>query len=69
MKSFTERVEELHAQTYPNGCPSGCESCARHRMAGMSREDVKTFVAQFGIPWWVTPDAELLALCPLRFRP
>lgn len=35
----------------------------------MTREQIKAFVAVYGIPWWVTVDAELLAICPLRFRP
>ncbi len=32
----------------------------------MTREQVVAFVLRYGLPWWITPDPELVALCPFQ---
>lgn len=46
-----------------------CRTLGEIGRACKTREQIKKFVSEFGIPWWIeNPDQELLDLVPLRFR-
>lgn len=61
-------AESPHTAWNPE--PINDESIAATKMLGMTREKLILHVQKFGIAWWMPQnDAELIAVCPLRFRP